>query len=176
MGQVIRLPVPAAEYPDRSAALDPAECVLLIAMRWWVAEHRHGVDPLPRLCEAMRTAGAHDAAFSVDRLMSVVAVSTVRPIEVCCPRCPRVSNDEKCLLHAASLAQFGDGALAEKALRAAPLSAQGAEFALCPLRGLAELFAEARLLFRRRAAPQSDPVVPGVIETWVPAAPLGTVH
>jgi hypothetical protein len=35
MGQIIRLPI--LEYPTSTADLDPAECVLLIAVRWWVA-------------------------------------------------------------------------------------------------------------------------------------------
>jgi len=57
-------------YPDRSANLDSAECVLLSALRWWVADHRRGTDPLPRLCQALGDAGAHDAAFSVHQLMA----------------------------------------------------------------------------------------------------------
>ena len=32
MGQVIHLPICATAYPDRSAELDPAECVLLFAL------------------------------------------------------------------------------------------------------------------------------------------------
>jgi hypothetical protein len=124
MGQVIRLPVRPPADPDRSAELDPAECVLLIAVRWWVADHRLGVDPLPRLCQALDIAGAHDAAFSVDRLMAVVARSVRQSIVIQCPRCPRMSDDEKSLLHAASLAQAGDAQGAEMALHTALLSAQ----------------------------------------------------
>lgn len=53
----------------------------------------------------------------------------------------------------------GRGSLAERVLRTALLSAAGAEFALGPLEGVAELFAEARLLFRRR-------LVPATVEPW----------
>ena len=73
MGQVIHLSVPWAAYPVITEALDTAECILLFGVRWWAADYRQGVDPMPRLCEAMRTAGPRDAAFSVDRLMAVIA-------------------------------------------------------------------------------------------------------
>jgi hypothetical protein len=176
MGQVIRMAVRPPAYPDRSADLDRAECVLLIAIRWWVVDHRLGIDPLPRLCQALDIAGAHDAAFSVDRLMAVVACTLRQPIVIHCPRCPRVSDEEKSLLHAASLAQGGDGPLAEKALRVALLSAQGAEFALGPLEGLGELFATARLLFRRRSPPAAGDITGQPIEPWFPSGSSETVH
>src|SRR5690348_11342935 len=38
MGQIIRLPVSPAGYPDSVTSLDPAECTLLIAVRWWVVD------------------------------------------------------------------------------------------------------------------------------------------
>lgn len=176
MGQVIRLPAPPPAYPDQSAKLDPAECVLLIGLRWWVADRLEGTDPLPRLCQALDAAGAHDVAFSVDRLMSVVARSATRPVVVHCPRCPGLSNDERHLLHAASLVQAGNAQRAEKALRTALLSAQGAEFALGPLQGIGELFAAARLLFRRRSPPPAGDVMLPVVEPWFPSESPETVH
>jgi hypothetical protein len=57
-----------------------------------------------------------------------------------------LSADETHLLHAASLAQTGENALVERALRTALPWASGAEL------GLGELFAKARLLFNRRRA------------------------
>lgn len=158
MGQVIHLSVPAAAYPVRTDALDTAECLLLIAIRWWVADFRQGQDPLPRLCKAMGTAGARDAAVSVDGLMGVVARTGRQPIAIHCPHCPHLSEDEKHLLHAASLAQAGESGLAEQALRTALLSSSGVEFALGPLEGLGDLFAEAKLLFRRRQATMECPL------------------
>jgi hypothetical protein len=174
MGQVIYLPVRPA-YPAGSTELDPAECVLLIAVRWWVADRRCGIDPLPRLCEALETR-ALDAAFSIDRLMSIVVRSVRQPIAIHCPRCPRVSDDEKNLLHAASLAQAGDAERAEKALRTTLLSAQGAEFALGPLEGIGELFAAARLLFRRRSPPVTNDIAEQVVELWRPPGSTPTIH
>lgn len=170
MGQVIQLPPSRTPSPDTTAALDSAEATLLLALRWWVADRRQGVDPLPRLCQAMTAAGATDAAFSVDQLMGVVARTARRQVELRCPRCPRLAEDERTLLYAAGAAQGGESALAERVLRTTLLSAAGAEFALGPLVGLGELFAQVRLFFTRRA---SAPPAP---EAWSPDAALGTVH
>ncbi len=150
MSHVIAFP---AAYPSHSTALDRAEAVLLLAVRWWVADRRKGEDPLPRLCEALGSAGAHDAAFSVDRLMEVIARSAVRPVEVHCPRCPGLSRDECQLLHAAALVQAGHVEQAEQSLRNCLLSVAGAECAIGPLEGLGELFAAAKLRLRTRRRP-----------------------
>jgi hypothetical protein len=176
MGQIIRLPVTLAGYPDASTDLDPAESVMLLAIRWWVAAWRRGDDPMPRLHQGLGIAGAHAAAFSVDALMSIVARTVREPIAIHCPRCPHLSGDEKQLLYAASLAQAGDGYLAEKALRTALFSAQGAEFALGPLEGLAKRFAEVRLFFSRRRPPGDDRTPIGAVEPWIPSALPGTIH
>lgn len=82
MGQIIRLPVTAMGYPDSSSDLDPAECVLLIAIRWWVDAHRHGDNPMPRLHQGLEMAGTHAAAFSIDALMAIIA-RTVRAVPIC---------------------------------------------------------------------------------------------
>jgi hypothetical protein len=150
MGQVIHLDTPAAAYPTSADALDFAETLLLRAIRGWVADHRRGEPPMPRLCSAMRAAGVHDVALSVNQLMAIRACTAQHPIAVHCLRCPCLSDDEAHLLHAASLVQAGENVLAERALRTALLSAAGAEFVLGPLQGLAELFAKARLFLRRR--------------------------
>lgn len=150
MTHIIRFPAPTIPYPGRSAELETAEYVLLTAIRLWVDDHRRGVDPLPRLSEALSVAGVQDAAFAIDQLMAIVARTARQPVAIHCPLCAGLSADETCLLHAASLAQAGEDQLAEHALRTALLSGHGAECALGPLRGLAELFDEARLLLRRR--------------------------
>ena len=108
--------------------------------------------------------------------MFVVARSAHRQVAIHCPRCPTLSDDEKHLLNAASLAQAGRSDLAERALRTALLTAQGAEFALGPLEGLAELFAEARLLLRRRRTPAADEALSGVIEPWIPPVSSEAIH
>src|ERR1700689_1428426 len=40
MGQIIAFPLPPTPYPDLAADLDRAECILLIAIRWWVTSVR----------------------------------------------------------------------------------------------------------------------------------------
>ena len=178
MGLVVRLPMlaPTEPYPDASGALDPPERTLLTAIRWWVSDHRQGDDPLPRLCRTLDISNVHDAAFRVDQLMFVVARCAHRQVAIHCPRCPALSDDEKHLLNAASLAQAGRSDLAERTLRTALLTAQGAELALGPLEGLAELFAEARLLLRRRRTPAADEALSGVIEPWIPPVSSEAIH
>jgi hypothetical protein len=150
MGQIISLDIRSASYPDNADALDFAETVLLRAVRSWMADWRLGNDPMAGLAAAMQAAGVRDAAFSIDQVMAVLARTAREPVAIHCPHCPGLSHHEKCLLHAASLAQAGASELAERTLRTALLSATGAEFCLGPLEGLARLFAQARLYFRRR--------------------------
>jgi hypothetical protein len=156
MGQIVPFPVRPTTYPDQAAELETAECVLLLAIRWWVADYKTGADPIPRLREALDSADAHDAAFSIDSLMTTLAQAARHPVAIHCPRCPALSIDEKHLLHAASLAQTSSAAVAESALRTALLSADGAAFAVGALEGLGQLFSQARLFFTRRTAPASD--------------------
>ncbi len=156
MGQIIAFPVPPSAYPDLTADLDPAESVLLLAIRWWVESYRSGDDPVPRLCRGLEAAGLADAAFPIDGLMMVLARTVTRPVAIHCPKCPQVSPDETHLLRAVGLAQADEGLLAEKVLRTTLLSAQGAEFALGPLEGVGELFARARLLLSARRLPADE--------------------
>jgi hypothetical protein len=152
MGQVIHLnPLSPGFATAGVTDFNKAETVLLGAIRTWVAAYRLGEDPVVLLFDAMDRVGAHDAAFSVDQLMAVIARSARQPIAIHCPRCPNVSDDEKRLLHAAGLVQLGHSSLAERTLRTALLSAAGAEFIIGPMEGLAELFRGAGLLFSRRS-------------------------
>jgi hypothetical protein len=173
MGQVIAFPVQPTPYPDLAAELDRAECILLIAIRSWVECYRTGDDPIPRLCQGLEIAGAPDASFSVDGLMTVVARVVTRPVDINCPRCPNLSLDEKHLLRAASLAQSGERELAEKVLRTTLLSAQGADFAIAPLEGLGELFAQAKLFLTQRRLPIGDQEPNDDRESW---SPSGSLH
>ncbi|WP_158925125.1 hypothetical protein [Acidisphaera sp. S103] len=166
MGQIVAFPIPPTPYPDLAADLDPAECVLLIAIRSWVECHRQDEDPIPRLCLGLESTGAPDAAFSVDGLMTVVARTVARQVEIHCPHCPQLSLDEKNLLLAASLAQAGNRHLAEKVLRTTLLSGQGADSAIGPLEDLGALFADAKLFLPRRRLPTTAPC--GEREAWSP--------
>jgi hypothetical protein len=176
MSQIIRLPVPPAGYPDNSTRLDPAERTLLVAIRSWVAAYRCGEDPVPLLSHWLEQTGPRDAAAPIDMFMAIVARTLREPIAIHCAGCTRLSCDEKHVLHAASLAQAGDGDLAEKVLRNALLSAQGAEFALGPLEGLATLFARAKMFFRHRRSPGGDHVPSDVVQAWSPSMRPGAIH
>ena len=109
----------------------------------------------------MQLAGAPEVAHAIDALMTIAARTARHVLEFHGPRCDCLSLDETHMLQAASLVQAGDTARAERVLRTALLTAQGAEMALVPLQGIGRLFSVARLLLRRRplamaAAP--DPV------------------
>ncbi len=153
MAHIIRFPTTSDLYPARSPDLEEPEAVLLLGLRWWVADVREHVNPLPRLRHGMGLAGASDAAVSIDALMSIIGGTARRPLEVHGPGCDCLSADEQQMLHAASLVQAGDSPRAEQVLRTALLSAQGADMALGPLQGIGRLFSAARLLLRRRRAP-----------------------
>jgi len=168
MGQVITFPIHATQYPDYADDLDAVENLLLVAVRGGVGAYRRGEDPVPHACEALATAGMHDAAFSIDGLMSIVAGLVRRPVHIYCVKCPNLSHDEKQLLHAASLTQNGDLHLVEKVLRTTLLSAEGAAFAVGRLEGLGTLFARARLLLARRPSPVQSPDVDDGPGSWSP--------
>ncbi len=156
MGQVIAFPAQPTWYANSAVDLGTAERVFLNGIRLWVEAFRGGEDPLPRLFQEFAVEGVHDAAFSIDSFMSVVARVVRRPFSIHCPHCPDVSLDEKYLLHVASLAQAGDCRLVERVLRTTLLSAEGAAFAVGPLEGLGQLFAGARLFLRPQRAPAQD--------------------
>jgi hypothetical protein len=169
MGQLIAFPSPPAPYPDLAADLDKGETILLLAIRWWGESFLEGEDPIQCLLQGLETAGATDAAFSIDGLMAIVARVARRPVDIRCPRCPRLSDDEKHLLCAACLAQSGNRDMAEKALRTTLLSPQAAEFALGPLEGLAEIFAKARLFLSPRRLSGDNQVMDDGRESWSPS-------
>lgn len=156
-------------YPTAITALDPAESTFLLALRWWVADIRQWVDPMPRLREAMAKAGADDAADSVDQFMCVIARTAQRQIEMHAPRCTCLSADEMRLMHAARLAQGGDKAMATDRLAAGLMPTAAADFALGPLAGMGVLFRQAGLYFTPRAAPEAPMADPE--EDWAESPP-----
>jgi hypothetical protein len=167
MGQIIAFPF-HPPYPDRAADLDRSECILLVAIRTWVQRYRDREDAIPHLCQGLETTGAHDSAFSIDGLMTTVSRTVTRTADIHCPRCPHLSDDEKTLLCAVSLAQADENHLAAKVLRTTLLSAQGAQLAIGSLEGLGELFTQARLLLTRRRLPNADHPSSDSREAWLP--------
>jgi hypothetical protein len=176
MGQIIRLPVAPAGYPDTVTALEPAENVLLIAIRSWVAACRSADDPMPCLQQELARAGAPDAAFSVDALMTIVRRTVQRPIAIHCPRCPRLAVDETHLLHAASVAQAGNSRRVDRILRTALLLGNGAAFALGPLEGLGTIFARTGLMFPQRGPRADDRNATSAVQAWTPSMSSTVIH
>lgn len=168
MGQIIAFPLTPVPYPDLTDDLDAAEYVLLIAIRGWVESDRQGDASIARLRQGLENAGAPEAALSIDGLMATVARAASRMVDIHPPRCPLLSWDEKHLLHAASLTQADEDRLAEKVLRTTLLSAQGAEFAMGPLKGLGDLFRQARLFLPRRRRPADDQALDDSRQAWSP--------
>ena len=154
MGQAIPFAAPdRPAWPDRTAALDSAECTLLVSIRWWVVAFRDNAPAVPRLRRGLAFVGAADAALSVDSLMAIAAASNRHPLAIHWPRCTCLSDDELVFLHAASLVQHGDAARAGRVLAATLLTDDGAAFACAPLAGLGTLFAGCGLRFSRRRPP-----------------------
>jgi len=88
--------------------LTRAETLVLWAMRAWVAGHRHGIPVLANLRTAFRNEGAPAAAEAVDDLMGFIANGAGRTIQVNCPRCRQVTEDERLLLDVVALHQQGE--------------------------------------------------------------------
>ncbi len=91
--------------------LTRAETLVLWAMRAWVAGHRHGIPVLANLRTAFRNEGAPAAAEAVDDLMGFIANGAGRTIQVNCPRCRQVTEDERLLLDVVALHQQGEDAV-----------------------------------------------------------------
>lgn len=127
MGQVIAFPIPPTPYPDQATDLDRAENTLLTAIRFWMEVCKNREDPIPYLLQELENAGAPDAAFAIDGLMTVVARAITRSVNIQSLYCPNLLLDGKYLLHAASLAQANESNLAQAVLRTTVLSAQDAE-------------------------------------------------
>src|SRR5687768_3262161 len=88
--------------------LTRAETLVLWALRAWVAGHRHGIPVLANLRTAFRNEGAPAAAEAVDDLMGFIANGAGRTIQVNCPRCRQVTEDERLLLDVVALHQQGE--------------------------------------------------------------------
>lgn len=148
------------EQARDTASLIKAESLMLLSMRWWVRCHTQQECPMERLIQGMRRGGAPDAAHSVNGLMWIVARTGQRPVDIRCPRCPTLSDDEATLLHAAWLAQEARSDLAERVLRSHLLTDTGAVFAIGPLEGLGNLFLRAGLGFGGRRSDRAEIIPP----------------
>jgi hypothetical protein len=136
------------ETVDAFASLALPEQLLIGGVRAWVACCRAETCPMAVLRTTFGRFGAIDAAASVDAFMSCAVRTAIRCIEVRCPRCPGLTDDELRLLHAAAAAQQHDLAEARTDLEHW-LPERAAYWALGPLCGFGSLLAQAGLFLPR---------------------------
>lgn len=97
--------------PGERAMLDlgPDERFVVAALRAWVAPLMHPDCVHPDWQNLFRLAGvAAPAAVAFDQMMSVVASSAQRVLEVRCCRCPTLGADECAMLRLIAALQAGD--------------------------------------------------------------------
>lgn len=135
---------PPALEEDEVAALDPASWLVLWSVRYWALCYREKRSARPVLTDLYRRNQIADAAYSIDGLMHICALSTTRSLEVRCPCCPKLSGDERLILDAVGYAQRGDLPVARRVL-SGWLPESAARMASQMVSGLAGLFAEAGL-------------------------------
>lgn len=99
-----------AECRRQAAYLTPAERLLLWGMRTYVGGLRLGVPVMGCIRRTFAEGMAEAAAEPLEAVMIFLTEGARRPMEVKCPRCPAVSDDERLLLRLAALGQAGDDA------------------------------------------------------------------
>ena len=176
MDRINKLAAVTMDYPETKDVLDTAERVFLLAMRRWVATRQRNGNALFHTRAVLASAGAADAAFPLDRFMALAALSTCRRVVTYCPCTPHLGQDEKLMLHSASLVQNGDSEESCRVLQTSILTLEGAVLALGPLEEMGEQFARSGLWFRRRTMPVVEPGFPVGVESWISSLSGTTLH
>ena len=109
--------LPAPGTAVRTSILSRTDRLLLWSFRAWVIGLNRRLDIVPPLQEAFGQFGIAEAAELVDALMSIVACSAARTLDIECVCGPSVSEDEGRLLAAAALYQGGQSFEARFLLR-----------------------------------------------------------
>lgn len=92
---------PAPSYPTDAeiAQLRTPEKFLVTTLRLWAAPHREPGATHPDWCGGFRFARLPgSAAVAFDTLLRIVATSSMRPLDVRCPKCAHLGSDEGILL------------------------------------------------------------------------------
>ncbi|HVY18263.1 MAG TPA: hypothetical protein VHB27_23795 [Rhodopila sp.] len=176
MRQTIQLSTPTPDYPETIDGLDLPEHAFLLAVRCWVVARQKDADPQRRSRTILDIVGAADAASPLDQFMTIAARSTSRRVVTYCPCAPHVGEDEKHLLHAASLVQNGQRGLAVRVLWATMLTMDGTMLAIGPLEDVGARFGKSGLLFRLRETPPAKPAFPSTVEGWLSSLSSSTLH
>lgn len=91
-------------------ALSFSEQFLVWSVRAWVDGYKAGTGRAGLLREGFRLAGAADGWLVVEELMSIVAATAGRPLDLRCLACRTLGEDEAPLLAAVAGLQKDDGA------------------------------------------------------------------
>lgn len=105
------------ETENEVAALEPASWLVLWGLRHWALCHRREQSAWPMLNELFGRNEVGAAAYSLNGLMQVTAMTTKRSLDVRCPACSKLSDDERLMLRAVGAAQRGDIEAARGILR-----------------------------------------------------------
>ena len=109
------LPAYAKDHPVLD--LGTAETFVVATARLWAAPHRDPWQPHPDWRGGFRAAGvAGEGEHAFDTLFWIVLAGGHRGLDVRCPRCPRLGDDEGWLLQIVGYGQLGRTELVELAL------------------------------------------------------------
>ena len=146
--------------------LTPSERVVVTGMREWVGCYQKGQDGLAVMVDHFADWGVPNAGYSLDAVLNVTVIATIRRVDVRCVKCPGLSPDEARLLDAVAALQHGVADGSQIAV-AGWLPQAALRIALESLRGLAFYLLQAQLLLpprvwdfialERRQAPAADP-------------------
>lgn len=80
---------------------------LLWGLRIWVQGLKRRTDVGPTLREGFDLAGCPEGVAALDRWLGAAALTARRSLDVRCPRCPAISQDEALLINCVAAAQDG---------------------------------------------------------------------
>ena len=89
----------------RTSSLEPAQALLVGAIRDWVVAHRQGAVPAQALKNRL---GSARAAAHVELLLAEIACAWRGPFAVAPPCCPQLSHDEALVADMLALADRDD--------------------------------------------------------------------
>lgn len=93
-------------------ALTPIETVLVWGIRQWVSAHKAKESGHKAIEAQFDDHGARDAAASLDAILRMTAACATRSLDVRCPRCPGLSDDEMRIVAAIGLMQWNEPTIA----------------------------------------------------------------
>lgn len=97
---------------DGPSALSPIETVLVWGLRQWVSAHKARESGHEAIEAQFDSHGVRDAAASLDAILRTTAACATRSIDVRCPCCPGLSDDEMRIVAAIGLMQWNEPTIA----------------------------------------------------------------